>query len=151
MRILIAVRLLSGLRSSIASGRWQPNGAPAIFKFIEQAVAAGHDLRIVMLDRAAQPVEAGTKYLDGLAAPVEIRSFLSLPDFVPRRIVTVLGELHLAWKLRQAAATHRADVIYTDRSLYWQAGLLARFGRWPVVWRVLGISPNLQEAWDNPA
>lgn len=148
MRILIAVRLATGLRESIVSGKWQPSGSPAIYKLIEGLQASGHDVQLLLLDRQrGATVRAGLIQLAGLGIPAWRLESPAVLQLLPRRLQSVLVELSETFQVWRVARRFVPAAIYLDRSLLWPAGLLARFGRWPVVWRVLGVSPNLQEAW----
>lgn len=148
MRILITVRLASGLRDSIVTGKWQPSGSPAIYKLIEGLQTSGHDVQLLLLDRQREAAaESGLIQLAGLDIPAWRLESPTVLQLLPRRLANVMIELSETLQVWRAARSFVPAAIYLDRSLLWPAGLLARFGQWPVVWRVLGVSPNLQEAW----
>lgn len=147
MRLIIAVRLATGLRASVSSGIWKPSGSPAIYKLLEYLQHSSHDVQLLLLDREPAPDRCDREIrLEGLAMPVRQLSSPAMLRLLPRRLRTIATELSETLLVWQQVRQYAPDAIYCDRSLLWPAGLLARFGRWPVVWRVLGISPNLQEA-----
>ncbi|MCW0234954.1 MAG: glycosyltransferase [Ferrovibrio sp.] len=147
MRLLIAVRLSSGLRSSVTTGHWRPSGSPAIYKLIEGLHQNGHAIKLILVDRdTITDGKPQVLRLEGLDIDIQRLPVPKMFSRLPRQLQTIATELYHAFGIWRIGRHYRPDAVYLDRAMLWPAGLLARFSRWPVIWRVLGISPNLQEA-----
>ena len=59
------------------------------------------------------------------------------------RMYWPLTELRHALAAIGAVIIRRPDIVYVDRGNLWAAGLIARFLRRPVVYRVMGVSPAM--------
>lgn len=149
LRVMMVVRLANGFVSSVANGAWAPSGSPAIAKLIQRLDSGPEELRLVLTralaagdDPAITGLRALRKPLSGLRTQPTIlvegpRSY-SGPGFWLREILHGLS----VWR---AARRFRPDIIYIDRSNVLTGALLARFGKTPVVLRLLGVPPELRK------
>jgi glycosyltransferase involved in cell wall biosynthesis len=143
---LIAVGLFSGFENSVLQERWNPAGAPAIYRLIERLDASSDDLNLVLLGRLRgirhdtaidrnvrlPPLRTTARVLAGAGA---------FPSWLGR-LRTYLGEIRKFWHVRQICRHDRPDVLYVDRGNVVLGGLMARYSEVPVVLRMLGISPS---------
>lgn len=150
MKILYAVRLFSGLESSVLAKRWQPTGVPTIYRILESldAEAAAPVLVLTAKDGHTAYVADRdvTLALDGLRHPVRVLAGARQFGWAPGRLRGALREVVQAWKLLQLWRSERPDIIYLDHANVWTAGVLARLARGRVVFRVMGVYPAMREA-----
>lgn len=151
VRILIAVRLFSGLESSVASGEWKPAGVPAIYKLFEALDRGPHELFPILLENPWQRRDQNGRdqngrdriiQLRGLSTPLKIIAGQARWAFGPKKVRSYLNQLRQVWRLWRLCRSVRPDVVYMDRANIWAAGLLARFGNTPVVMRMMGLAPG---------
>lgn len=153
MRVLYVARLFSGLESSLARGEWAPTGVPTIYKLIERLDKQAAALRVVLAQKDGHTTWAHARPRDvemsGLRARVRVLPGAARFAPLPRFLAAALRELaHLAAIVR-AVAAFRPDLVYVDHGNVWQGGLLARFWRVPVVFRVMGVYPFMRAALDG--
>lgn len=150
MKLLYVARLFSGLETSLRERRWQPSGVPTIFKMIEVLSRRAAPLRLLFGRKSGHGSWAPSRDLEMEVAglPAECR-VLAGAEYFP----TALGPLR-RWlgELRQIVITllearrFRPDLIYVDHGNVWVAGILARWCRTPVVFRVMGVYPAMRNA-----
>jgi glycosyltransferase involved in cell wall biosynthesis len=150
MKVLYAVRMFSGLQSSIKAGRWQPTGVPTIYKMIE-ALDRGFDRPVFVL--ACKDIYVDwperrdrTIRLDGLRHPVLVlagrRRF---PSWV-QVAAGPLRELAHAWTIARLWRRERPDLVYLDHANIFVAGWLALTTPARLVFRVMGVYPVMRAA-----
>jgi glycosyltransferase involved in cell wall biosynthesis len=147
MKILFAVRLFNGFRSSIETGEWAPWGAPTIFKLIEALDTSAHELEFVftckeVLDEIDTSSDR-TVRLAGLRNPVTLLGGEARIPSWTGRLRWYLSERRQARLLLRMARESKPNLIYIDRGNLWAASLLARHYPAPLVYRVMGISPSM--------
>lgn len=150
MKLLYVARLFSGLETSLREQRWQPSGVPTIFKMIEAFSRRATPLRLLFGRKSGHGSWAPSRDMDlqvaGLSAECRV---LAGAEYFP----AALGPLR-RWlgELRQIGITllevwrFRPHLIYVDHGNVWVAGILARWCRVPVVFRVMGVYPAMREA-----
>jgi glycosyltransferase involved in cell wall biosynthesis len=148
MRILLALRLYSGLEACLETGSWRPSGAPTIYKLIEALDAQAHDYDLVLVakGRTRWPgTRVETIAIKGLRRPITVVPGERLFPAWLGRHRWVVSEFWQTLVLAFMAAKRRPDVLYCDRATAWMAGIGARVLRFPTVLRVMGISPGLRQ------
>lgn len=149
MRVMMVVRLANGFISSVAGGEWAPSGSPAIAKLVQRLDAGPQELRLVLTrglapsdDPRISALRAASKSLKGLRTRPTV-----LAEGFQR--YSALGywlrECLHALSVWRAAIRFRPDVIYIDRSNILTGAVLARYGKTPVVLRLLGVPPELRK------
>lgn len=150
MRIVMFLRLFSGLEAGLRDRVWQPRGVPTIAKLIEELDRGPNELKLVF----ACHDHAGTWAcgqdqsfaVDGLNTPVNILAgearFPKIFGRLRSRLV-ILRQFLQVWSISRA---HNADLVYIDRGNMWVASWMARLTKFPVVWRVMGVLPAMHQA-----
>jgi glycosyltransferase involved in cell wall biosynthesis len=147
VRILLLIRLYSGLERSIRDRIWRPAGVPTIYKLIEALDAEGEDYRVVFAAKGASgwtTVDDVRVEIAGIGQPVVV---LAGEAVIPRwlgRFRWIANDLRQTWAMVRIWRRERPDLVYCDRSTAWAAGLLARWQRARTVVRLMGISPGLR-------
>lgn len=142
MQLLYVCRLYSGFRESVDRGRWAPSGAPAAARMIQALAAGPHHLEVVFTDKD-RPGPVRRVAMEGLPTEATIVGAVT-PSGALRRMAPYLTDLrHLIHVWRRARAME-ADAVYFDRGNILPAAAMARFGGWPVLLRVLGITPDMK-------
>ena len=149
MKVLYVGRLFSGLESSLVDGTWHPTGVPTIYRVIERLDRTA-EMRLILAnkDNARIWKEASdcSVQLEGLQTPVLV---LAGSGKGARRLSGIMRELRHTWRILVEVVRCRPDVIYIDHANVIAAGVLARLGIAPVVFRVMGIYPVMRK--DSPA
>ena len=150
MKVLYVARLFSGLETSLQRGIWAPSGVPTIYKIIEELARVATPLRLVLARKPGHGSWHRADDADFACAglPVEGRILAGTERF-PRffgRLGRILTELRHAWLILREVWRFRPDLVYIDHGNVWVAGLLARWARPPVVFRVMGVYPAMREA-----
>jgi glycosyltransferase involved in cell wall biosynthesis len=142
MKVLVVAGLYSGLADSLATGRWQPSGVPAIYRLAERLASnPAIDASFVFLSRGFDPRFSRTRRLS--LAPLGPRVWV-LP-WRPWPVLDRLGLGNIAREGEQALRVLlltlrlRPHAAYCANAAYAAAGLIARLGLAPVVLRFLGI------------
>ncbi|WP_290809839.1 glycosyltransferase [Ferrovibrio sp.] len=143
MRILAVLRLASGLRTSMETGDWRPTGSPALVALIERLSASSHRLRLVFTDKDGAFSGRTVRLAKIRKAAAILAGAGCLPSSLGR-LRFYLGELLQACAVWRMQRQCRPDILYFDRSNVLLAALFARFGRIPVVLRVLGVTPDMK-------
>jgi glycosyltransferase involved in cell wall biosynthesis len=148
VRILVVCRFMTGFEQSVRSRVWNPSGAPAIRRLIEDFDRSDDRLDLIMTRlSAAPPLRGELQTLDGkvislagLRTPVRI--LFSGPTRLGRATVYLRDLLH-TWKIWRRVRRTKPDIVYVDRSNVFTGAVLARMMRVPVVLRMLGVPPDL--------
>jgi len=137
MKVLVVSRLFSGLKGSLAEGRWNPSGVPAIYKLVEN-LACTNDINLALVILSREADTCFTQIRKMKLAPFGIDT-LVLPWRTgwPNR----LNELVQTIGVLAFMCTWRPDVAYFTNAGFVPAGLAARFRLAPIVFRFLGIFP----------
>jgi glycosyltransferase involved in cell wall biosynthesis len=151
MRVFMAVRLFSGFQSSVNDRKWHPSGSPTIYKLLEQLVERGDDLQIVFTSKS-DPDPCGISIdqlisIDGLGEDVTVLAGPAIVRNWPKKLRWYLSELRQTWVIWRKLKEFQPDIIYLDRGNVIAAGLFARFSSVPVVYRIMGVTPDLSRAW----
>lgn len=144
LRVLFLSRLFAGLKQSLAAGRWEPAGVPAICRLIE-GLHADPDAELLSVFTVKEPDPRFTavrrQQVPGIGDTVILpyRSWI-----VPRlrRGNAALTELDSAVRILALAARFRPDVVYATYANILPAALLARAGHRGVVLRLMGVVPH---------
>ncbi|MCK6417790.1 MAG: glycosyltransferase family 4 protein [Alphaproteobacteria bacterium] len=73
----------------------------------------------------------------------------SIPFWLGRAREKLRECLHLYWIYKQACA-FKPDLIYFDRVNIFPAAIFARYSRFPVVWRVMGVIEGMHQHANSP-
>lgn len=148
MRILYIVRLFSGLEASVKERRWRPTGVPTIYRVLEKlSVATTLDVVLAAKSDKAWPCSGATAVeIDGLDARVCVLGAPSIARHLPRKLAVAAREIGQILSILRRAWRSDADMIYIDHGNVLAAALLARFGRRPVVLRLMGVYPAMRAA-----
>lgn len=145
LRVLSLVRLFGGLKASLAQGKWEPAGVPAIYRLLE---GLGDDPDVELLnvftvkeDDARFPkVRRLSLPRIGDAIILPYRNWLGL-----RRADMAVTELEGAARILAIAARFRPHLVYATYGNIFPAALLARLGHRGVVLRFMGVMPHHRE------
>lgn len=150
MRILYIARLFSGLETSLAEGRWNPTGVPAVYKVIEALDRSGHEPLFVFTakDFGSDWSDARDRTIavEGLRHPVHVLAGEARASLAPAKAARYLRELHQSRGLRRLAKTFAPDLIYVGNANVWTGAWLARHTAAPVIFRVMGVYPAMRQA-----
>lgn len=147
MKVLYAVRLFSGLETSVRSGQWQPTGVPTIYRVIEELADQCEQLHVVFCvkdptsmdwKRTSRPLS-----LKGLDCTVEL---LGAGHGGGSFLANALREIRQAMTLIRLVYRMQPDVVYLDHGNVWSAGIIARLFRRKVVFRIMGVYPAMRHA-----
>jgi len=141
MKIFYAVRLFSGLETSVLQKTWAPTGVPTIYKMME-ALDAGMDDPFFILtckENYASQIDAlnGQHVLEGLRHPVMLLG----GSFQYGRCLRRIKEFRQTYRLFRLARRSQADVAYFTNANFLAAALVARLTRIPTVLRIMGVYP----------
>jgi glycosyltransferase involved in cell wall biosynthesis len=151
VNILFITRLFSGFESSVLHGKWNPTGAPTIYKLLDALIARDDDVNIVWTCKT-DPDPCGIEvdqFVDirGLRDGIWLLAGPSIFRNWPKRLRWYLSELRQTGKIIRAIREHRPDLLYVDRGNIVAAGLIARFSKIKVVYRMMGVTPDIAAAW----
>lgn len=149
MKILYAVRLFSGFETSIIERRWNPTGAPTIYK-VMQALDREAEPRFVLTCKETYVPWQEERDVEfpvvGLRHPVRV---LANPPGAARRFGRFgpyVNELRQTMTLFNLARTERPDVMYVSSANFVAGALVARYTSVPVVLRIMGVYPAQRAA-----
>ena len=145
LRVLSLVRAFGGLKASLAEGKWEPAGVPAIYRLLE---GLGADPEVELLnvftvkeqDARFRQVRRRKLPRIGDAIVLPYRSWFGL-----RRASMAMTELEAAARILAIAARFRPHIIYATYANILPAALLARLGHRGVVLRFMGVVPHHRE------
>jgi glycosyltransferase involved in cell wall biosynthesis len=145
LRVLSLVRAFGGLKASLAEGKWEPAGVPAIYRLLE---GLGADPEVELLNVfTVKEDDARFRQVRRLKLP-RIGDAVVLPYrnwFGLRRASMAMAELESAARILAIAAQFRPHVIYATYANILPAALLARLGHGGVVLRFMGVVPHHRE------
>ena len=143
------LRLYSGFEAALRDRTTSFAGLPSIAKLIE-GLPQVHDVRILFARRPgalAWPQRSDVDVaIPGIAAAITVLAgeemFRPLPSRIRQRFALwrQMGPMIRMWR------SFRPEVIYIDRGHLFAAAMFARFGRTPVVWRVMGVPDSLRSS-----
>lgn len=150
MKLLYVARLFSGLETSLRERCWQPSGVPTIFKMIEVLSRRAAPLRLLFGRKSGHGSWAPSRDLELKVAglPAECR-VLAGAEYFPAPLGPLrrwLGEFRQIIVTLLEVRRFKPDLIYVDHGNVWVAGILARWSRAPVVFRVMGVYPAMRDA-----
>jgi glycosyltransferase involved in cell wall biosynthesis len=150
MKILLVLRLYSGFESSVHSGKWEPSGVPTIYKLIESLDTGPHEISVILTSKQSTSISDSTfdreLRIKGLNCGfLQLAGEAKFPNWLGR-LRWYACELRQTWKVWRACRRSRPNIIYIDRGNLVCAGILARFGQIPVVYRIMGISSDLRDS-----
>ena len=150
---------MSGFVDSLDRGVWEPKGGPAVAGMLK-LLDDKDDVRLsVIMTRSYSPKEISSNSkiktkknikIKGLSAPISVLS-AAVPFFVPKKLAYYWVELVHAAYLLCVVVIKRPDVIYSDRSNWLVAAILARLTCVPVFLRLLGVPPDMWRIDDDGA
>jgi glycosyltransferase involved in cell wall biosynthesis len=141
-RVLVVMRIYSGLADSLANGKWRPQGVPAVYRFLE-GLARRHDLDVTYIFAAREPDARFARVRRITMAPLGEGVWL-LPLrswFGSSRLGRIVNEIEQTVRVLATAIRLRPHVVYCTNAAFVSAGLLSRLRIAPVVLRFLGIFP----------
>jgi len=134
MKILYAVSLFSGLLESVKTRKWNPTGAPTIYKMIERLDS--EDVEFVFC--ATEKIDGfrwiKKIYLNGLMHPVWI-----VPYFKNR----ILREFVRTYFLCKLHRKEGFDKAYFNNGLLFPAAWFTRRKHCKVIFRIMGVYPSM--------
>lgn len=149
MRILYVSRLFSGLADGIRDRRWDPRGVPTVYRLLEALDRTDHALKIVFTVKDGAVGWSETKTttfpIEGFGREVTVvPQPLGLPP-VFGRARGYLREFLQYREIRRIGLEFAPDIAYFDRVNIYQAALLARHSKVPVLWRVMGVPSAMHD------
>ncbi|RCK33586.1 glycosyltransferase family 4 protein [Thalassospira xiamenensis] len=147
MKVLYVARLFSGLELSVASKIWQPTGVPTIYRLIEALAQQPDQVSVILCAKDGHTVlpdlEDSCVKLEGLNCPVKL---LAAKPTATGPITRAFREMRHTFAIIRAVRRSKPTLIYIDHGNVWAAGVLARFLRVPVLFRVMGVYPAMRNA-----
>ena len=152
MKILLALRLYTGLEDSVISNSWSPKGVPTIYKLLE-VLEKHHEIKVLLLHKQPKKMQY-TKYEEARDREVKFKEFKNtfkiISSFKNKRLILsifgkALQELVHFIKIIFQIFKVKPDLIYIDNANVWSAGIIARIFNKPVVLRLLGIYPYINK------
>lgn len=142
-KVLFLARLFGGLKSGLATGRWEPRGVPAIYRLLEGLARDPQiDLLTVFADK--EPDARFPSYVRRTIAPLGDTVILPWRRIARgrfRRLELALTEVEHTTRILALAKKFNPDVIYATYANIHAAALLARAG-YKVVLRLMGVVPH---------
>ena len=149
LKVLYVCRLFSGLEESISKKKWCPTGVPTIYRIIDKLKKDNKYFKLVLTSKG------GFTKLN-----LRKNSEIILPDF--KLPITVLAdkanvrnkstlikniyrEIAHSFYIVLRFFLFKPDILYIDHGNIWSAGLLARFTKVPVVFRVMGVYATMHD------
>ena len=152
-KILMVMRLYTGLETSLETGIWQPEGAPTVYNFINRA-ATSYDLTILLTCKdSGKTYMSGWRekkdqnfFLTGLPAHFVVLAGISLfGKLLPQKIAMIFRDLRHFYKVFHFVRCKKPDLIYCDGANITFAFCLSKmFPKTPIVVRLLGICSFLR-------
>ena len=152
-KILMILRLYTGLENSLKTGVWSPEGVPTVYNFIN-AASKKYDLKIILTCK-----DSGSTYtsnwkserdqnfvLNGLSTPIWALSGVEFfGKKCTRKIAMILRDLRHLFKILNCVWVEKPDLVYCDGANVTFAYCLSKiFSRTPIVLRLLGICSFLR-------
>ena len=152
-KILMIMRLYTGLERSLETGMWKPEGVPTVYNFINFA-ATRYDLNLILTCKdSGKTYMSGWKekqdknlLLTGLPSPIIVLAGTSFfGNLLPRKIAMIFRDLRHLYKIFHFARLEKPDLIYCDGANVTFAYCLSKiFPKTPIVLRLLGICSFLR-------
>lgn len=157
MRIMYVCRLFSGFESSLASKKWEPTGAPTIYKMFDKLDESKHELKIVMTGHGVGhdlKMEWNSKRsciikLKGINSPVIILPGEKRIPKILGRVRSKLNSLLQLIALLKIGFRDKPDLIYVHKSNYLYGAVASRFFNKNVIVRVMGVPPSMWDIFAN--
>ena len=152
-KVLMVMRLYTGLERSLETGSWKPEGVPTVYNFINSA-ATKYDLTVILTCKdSGKTYMSGWKekqdknfFLTGLPAPIIVLAGTSFfGNLLSRKLAMILRDLRHLYKIFYFVWSERPDLIYCDGANVTFAYCLSKiFPKMPIVLRLLGICSFLR-------
>jgi len=150
MKVLFALRLYSGLESSVIQKKWTPTGIPTIYKLLE-GMEKKHEVKVLLFHKIPSDMQY-SNYKEKKDISVKFIQFKnsftvisSLFDKKLNKLQKILEEFLQCIKLIKYINIEKPDLIYIDNANIWSAGIITRIYKTPVVFRLLGIYPYISK------
>ena len=150
MKILFALRLYSGLESSVINEKWDPNGIPTIYKLLE-GMEKYHEVKVLLFHKIPSDMQY-SNYIEKRDKSIYFRQFKnafvvisSLFNKNLYQFQKIIEELFHCIKLIKHINIEKPDLIYIDNANIWSAGIITRIYKIPVILRLLGIYPYISK------
>ena len=150
MKILFALRLYSGLENSIIKKKWAPNGIPTIYKLLE-GIEKQHEIKVLLFHKVPSDMQY-SNYKEKKDISIKFKEFrkpfLVVSSFFKKdlnQMQKIIEEFIHCIKLIKYINKEKPDLIYIDNANIWSAGIIARFYKIPVAFRLLGIYPYIKK------
>ncbi len=137
--------MFSGFETLIKSKKWDPSGAPSIYKLIEKMSVNKENIEIVFTcktdtDEIKKPYTIKAK---GLAKKIYIIPFFKF--YNNYRINNYYTEIRHFLLILIKVIKYKPDIIYIDNANIFTGALLARFTRKKVLLRLMGVYPFMKK------
>jgi len=148
MKVLYIARTFSGLESSFINKKWNPTGVPTIYKIIE-ALDKNYNSKLIFTAKDNEekffPKTKQNITLEGLKSSITIlpgeKAFASF--WGPGR--KYLREIYHLFYIIFFAIKFRPNIIYIGNANIWIGAIFSYFGKWKVVFRVMGIFQAMKD------
>jgi len=148
MKILYIARIFSGLESSFVNKKWNPTGVPTIYKIIE-ALDKNYNTKFIFTAKDNEEnfflKNKQSITLEGLKSPITIlpgkKAFASFWGSGRK----YLREIYHLFYIIFFAIKFRPNVIYIGNANIWTGAIFSYFGKWKVVFRIMGIFQAMKD------
>ncbi|MDA8881824.1 glycosyltransferase family 4 protein [Alphaproteobacteria bacterium] len=152
-KLLMVMRLYTGLEGSLASGNWKPEGVPTVYNFIDHA-SKKYDVSLILTCK-----DSGKTYSSGWDKSDDQEFYFSALNLrvlalsgrnffykkLPRKLGMIFRDIRHLIKITVFVIREKPDLIYCDGASVTFAYCLRKlFPKTPLVLRVLGICSFLR-------
>ncbi len=148
-KILYVCRLFSGLEECINNRNWNPTGVPTIYRIIDKLKKNNKHFKLILTLKGGFNKLSLKKnaeiFLPGFVLPITI--LVDKSNFGKRfkLIKNIYREISQFITILYKFFSFKPDILYIDHGNIWSAGLLARFTKVPVVFRVMGVYAHMHD------
>ncbi len=139
VKLLIVLRLFTGLEKSLTKKKWEPTGVPTIYKFIEKVDKVFH-CRIIFITFGDNELDISNNdkkiNIDGLNSDIY---FLHNNTFKKNIISKILIYLNSLFKILLHQINFKSQIIYLNNQNIFFASLLKKILNVKIVLRIMGV------------
>lgn len=148
-KLLIILRLFTGIESSILSRKWQPTGVPTIYKLIEQADKK-FNCRIIFLSYGDNEniLNFSNPYikLDGLNSDIYVyKNYLKSKNIFTKILINLIN----LFKILRHCYDFKPNKIYLNNQNIIFAYFLKKFFPFKIIIRIMGIYQPMRDIYQN--
>ena len=157
IKILYVCRLFSGLEDSIINKKWSPTGVPTIYRLIDKLKENNKYFKLIFTVKDGYSklnIKKNTKIkIPEFLLPITILSGTKYGSKKFRLLKNIYREISQFIYISYNFFIFKPNIVYIDHGNVWSAGLLARFTKTPIVFRVMGVYAPMHETFniDNPS